>query len=446
MIQSINSKSHHCHTNASSAQRKESTVLKRVVVAAMAGSFIEWFEFSVYGYLAALMGQIFFANDSPAIQLIASFATFSVAFFARPLGGIVFGLIGDRIGRKTSLNLTLIIMALATFCIGILPSYASVGIISPILLVLMRLIQGFSSGGEIAGAAIFVAEHSKDHHRTFMTSWIEVGCIGGFIFGALTTGALHYFFSQESLLDWAWRLPFLLAAPMALIGIYIRHRLEESPQFVSAEKRQTDSSEHISLSNMNNHKKALLCSAGLIIGTNIPLFIILTYMPSWLVSTLNLSTGKSLLMTVVPMFFLLFTIPLFGFLGDKISRKKIMLIGYAGIIIFSWPCFIALHSGEILLQLAALIFLNLMLSLLLAGILSKIPSLFPVKIRFTGMALSYNVAVALFAGTAPMMNAWLIKMTGNPWVTAWYLMVGAGFGLMAILYTQDRTGCPMSGD
>ncbi|NIF21526.1 MFS transporter [Candidatus Pantoea multigeneris] len=428
--------------NSASDQHTGSKALKRVVVAAMAGSFIEWFEFSVYGYMAAVMGKIFFTNAAPAVQLIASFATFAVAFIARPVGGMVFGIIGDKIGRKTALNITLLLMAAATFCIGLLPSESSIGVTAPVLLILLRLIQGFSSGGEVAGASIFVAEHSQDKHRTFMTSWVEVGCISGFIFGALTTAVLHFSFTEDALLQWAWRLPFMLAAPMALIGLYIRHKLEESPLFV----KENQAAKSVSRPRLATQKKSLLISSGLIIGANIPLFIILTYMPSWLVSTLNLTAEKSLLMTVVPMFFLMMTIPLFGKLADRLSRKKIMSYGYLGMMIFSFPCFIALRSGEIALQFLALLSLNMLLSMLLSCILAKIPSLFQVSFRFTGMAISYNVAVALFAGTAPMFNAWLIKVTGNPFITAWYLIAGAAVGLVAVMAAEDKTGQPMSGD
>lgn len=420
--------------------------LKRVVIAAMAGSFIEWFEFSVYGYMAAIMGQVFFANDAPATQLVASFATFAVAFIARPVGGVVFGMIGDRIGRKTALNMTLIIMAIATFCIGLLPSYATVGFLAPSLLVLMRLIQGFSSGGEVAGASIFVAEHSKDNRRTFMTSWVEAGCISGFIFGALIAAVSHFIFTQDELLAWAWRLPFMLAAPMALIGIYIRHRLEESPLVLLNEENSDSSEDKLTISNLVRHKKSLLISAGLIIGVNIPLFIILTYMQSWMVSNLNLTASKSLVLTIIPMFFLVVTIPFFGNVADRLSRKKIMQLGFLGMMVCAYPCFMGLSSGEVFLQLFSLLVLNIFLSMPLSCILAKVPSLFPVKFRFTGMAISYNVAVALFAGTAPMVNSWLIKATGNPFVTAYYLVAGAVIGLLAIIAADDKTGKPMAGD
>lgn len=418
----------------------------RVVIAAMAGSFIEWFEFSVYGYLASVMGQVFFPSSTPAVQVIASLAAFAVAFFARPFGGIVFGMIGDRLGRKRALNMTLTTMATATFCIGLIPSHSTIGLASPVLLVLLRLVQGFSGGGEVAGASIFVAEHSGDKYRTLLTSWVEVGCMGGFVFGALVSALLHQFFSPEDLTSWAWRIPFLFAAPMALIGLYIRHRLEESPLFVAAQEAQEAGKKTSSFHQLIHHKGLMLRSAGLIIGANIPLFIIMTYMPTWLVSTLQLSASKSLYISIFPMCLLVITIPLFAYIADRIGRKKVMLVGSLGIFCLAYPCFDWLLNSTIEMKVGALVILNIFLSMILSCIFSKVPALFPVHIRYRGMAVSYNIAVAVFAGTAPMANAWLIKLTGNPTIPAYYLMVGAAVGVITLLLTRDRTGAPMQGD
>lgn len=416
--------------------------MRRVIFAAMAGSFVEWFEFSVYGYLALVMGNVFFAGGSDSTRVIAAFAAFAVAFIARPFGGLIFGLIGDKFGRKRALNLALMLMAVATFCIGLIPSYQSIGITAPILLVAMRLLQGLSSGGEISGASIFVAECSPDAKRTLHTSWIEVGSMGGFIFGALLSALLYRAFGTETVTDWAWRIPFLLAAPLALIGVYIRYKINESPEFI-ARKEQVIHAEAQPFREMMRYRKAMLKSGGLLIGSNIPIFIIMTYMPTWLVTTLKLSANQGLMMGILPMCLLLITIPLFALLADRTSRKGVMLAGNLGLVVLSVPCFNMLQSGQLPLQLGGLIILSLCLSMVLSCILSKVPSLFPVQVRFSCMAISYNIAVALFAGTAPMLNAWLISITGNPSVPAYYLMVGALIGSIATFVTRDRTGQPL---
>ena len=432
----------HPYLTASGTRDIRQKEMRRVIFAAMAGSFVEWFEFSVYGYLALVMGNVFFAGGTDSTRIIAAFAAFAVAFIARPFGGLIFGLIGDKFGRKRALNIALMLMAGATFCIGLIPSYHSIGIYAPILLVAMRLLQGLSGGGEISGASIFVAESSPDNKRTLHTSWIEVGSMGGFIFGALMSALLYHGFGTDEVTRWAWRIPFLLAAPLALIGVYIRLKINESPEFI-ARKEQVIPAESQPFREIMRYRKAMLKSAGLLIGSNIPIFIIMTYMPTWLVTTLKLSANQGLMMGILPMCLLLVTIPLFARLADATSRKSVMLTGNMGLVVLSVPCFRMLQSGHFPLQIAGLILLSLCLSMILSCILSKVPSLFPVHIRFSCMAISYNVAVALFAGTAPMLNAWLINITGNPDIPAWYLMAGAIIGSIATFVTRDRTRQPL---
>lgn len=426
-----------------SAHTASDQQLKRVVIASMVGSFIEWYEFAVYGYLAVIMGQVFFPNGDAATQIIASFATFAVAFIARPFGGFIFGWMGDKFGRKRALNLTLVLMTVSTFLIGLIPSYQSAGIIAPIILIFFRLIQGFSGGGEASGAAIFVAEHCRDDHRTLMTSWVELGCMAGFVFGAALSAVMRQVFTPEELVEWAWRLPYFFSAPLAYIGIYIRNRLEESPHYVAAVSEHRAGKSSFSWGELAKHKGAMFRSAGLMIANNIGIFIVLTYMPTWLVSTLNLSPANSFIVGIFPMLFVLILIPVFAKIADRIGRKKIMMIGSVGMIIFALPCFYVLQEGSIAMKFVAMVILNICPAFLLSSILAKVPSLFPIHIRFTGMAVSYNVAVALFAGTAPMINAWLISVTGNHYIPAYYLIAGSLIGVITLLFTKDLTGKPM---
>ena len=420
--------------------------LNRVVLASVVGSFVEWFEFSVYGYLAAVLGQVFFPSSEPGVQLIASLAAFAVAFFARPFGGFIFGPIGDRFGRKHVLTVTILMMAVATFAIGLVPSYQTIGIAAPILLVLLRLLQGISAGGEGSGAAIFVAEYCSDKRRTAVTSWIEVGCISGFAFGATITTVLTVFFSTEQILEWAWRVPFLLALPLGAIGLYIRNRLEETPAFEAVrenrESHPKSSWKHL----FSTHRAELLQSCGFIIVTNVTLYTVTTYIPTYLNNTLKMQANTSFLLSLGPQLFLIAMIPVMGILADRISRKTTMLLGSVGILLLAIPCFHLLAEGSYGVKVASLLILNLCLAALLGCIFAAVPALFDTKVRFSGMAISYNVAVALFAGTAPMLNAWMIQRTGNYMVPAYYLMFAAVVGIVALLYSRDRTGEPMPGD
>ncbi|VVD59681.1 MFS transporter [Pandoraea anhela] len=420
--------------------------LNRVVLASVVGSFVEWFEFSVYGYLAAVLGKVFFPTGDPSVQLIASLAAFAIAFFARPFGGIVFGSLGDRYGRKQVLTVTIVMMAFATFAIGLIPSYGTIGLAAPVLLVLMRLAQGISAGGEASGAAIFVAEYCRDRNRTALTSWIEVGCMGGFFFGASISAVLALFFTVDQIQGWAWRLPFLLALPLGAIGLYIRHYLEETPAFEAMRQAH----EHREVAGwrelFDTHVPALLQSSGIIIVTNVTLFVVVTYLPTYLVSALKLDVSTGFRLTLGPQLFLICMIPILGVIADRIGRKRMMLIGTLLVGVCAVPCFHMLTDGTAGTRILALGVLNLSLAALLSCVYSKIPALFDASVRFKGMALSYNVSVALFAGTAPMINAWLIQRTGSNFVPAYYLIAAAVVGALALVTSPDRTGAPMRGD
>jgi MHS family proline/betaine transporter-like MFS transporter len=423
--------------------------LRRVILASGIGSFVEWFEFSVYGYLAAIMGQIFFPASAPSTQLIASLAAFGIAFFARPFGGFVFGPIGDKFGRKRVLTTTLVLMALATFGIGIVPSFASIGVAAPIILVFLRLLQGLSAGGEASGASIYVAEYAADHRRTFLVSWLEFGCMCGFMFGAVLTAVLKAVCTPAQMLDWAWRIPFLLSLPLGAIGLYIRFKLEETPAFEATEQRRSAAAraEKFDWRGLfSSHWSELLQSGGVIIVTNVTLFIVVTYVPTYLVSNLRLTSSESLHLTLFGQALLIVTIPILGLLADRIGRRTMMLAGSIGIAALAVPCFHMLIDGSFAQKMLALVLMNLCLSCMLSCVLSKVPSLFATKVRFTGMAISYNVCVALFAGTAPMLNAWLIDVTGSHMVPAYYLIGGAVAGVIALLASSERTGQPMPGD
>lgn len=422
--------------------------LKRVVAGAAAGSVIEWFEFSVYGYLAAVMGKVFFTSSDPGVQIIASFAAFAIAFLARPFGGIICGALGDRIGRKRVLNITLFVMAASTFAIGLVPSYASIGILAPVLLTLLRLLQGLSAGGEVGAAAIFVAERCSDHHRTRMTAWVEVGCMAGFLMGAVVAFLLNTMVSSDDLVSWAWRVPFYFAAPLALVGLYIRYRLEESPLFIQAREQGKVKSDPllVKLAKLRNYKVPMLQAAGMVIGVNVTLFTVLTYLPTYLNRTVGLTGAQALAISLIPMVVLVLLIPFFASIADRTSRKVMMLIGLALIVVCAIPAFQIIDTQSIAMKIGALVVLNIGLAMLTACIFAQVPSLFPVEVRFMAMAVSYNVTVALFAGTAPLINSTLVEATGDRLIPAYYMMAASVLGIIALLFAKDRTGKAMAGD
>ena len=264
----------------------DNSKLKKAVTAAALGNAMEWFDFGVYGFVAFALGKVFFPDASPAVQTIAALGTFSVPFLARPLGGVFFGVMGDRFGRQKVLSLTIIIMAISTFCIGLIPSYASIGIWAPILLLLCKLAQGFSVGGEYTGAAIFVAEYAPDRQRGFLGSWLDFGSIAGFVLGAGLVVLLQTILLEQTFLDWGWRLPFFLAGPLGLLGLYLRHAAEETPAFTQQlekmEKEDRDAVQErptVSFREIfSKYRKALLICIGMVLVTNITYSVSYTHL------------------------------------------------------------------------------------------------------------------------------------------------------------------------
>ncbi|OTL02711.1 MFS transporter, partial [Acinetobacter baumannii] len=216
----------------------ENEKTKKAITAAALGNAIEWFDFGVYGYVAYVLGKVFFPDTSPSVQMIAALATFSVPFIFRPLGGLFFGHLGDKYGRQKVLAITVIIMSISTFGIGLIPSYETIGLWAPILLLIVKIVQGFSIGGEYSGAAIFVAEYSPDRKRGFMGSWLDFGSIAGFVLGAATVALITHAVGEARFAEWGWRIPFFLALPLGIIGLYLRNRLEETPVYQQHSEQQ----------------------------------------------------------------------------------------------------------------------------------------------------------------------------------------------------------------
>lgn len=403
--------------------------LKKAITAAALGNAMEWFDFGVYGFVAYALGQVFFPGATPGVQMIAALATFSVPFLVRPLGGIFFGAMGDKFGRQKVLSITIIIMAVSTFCIGLIPSYASIGIWAPVLLLLAKLAQGFSVGGEYSGAAIFVAEYSPDRKRGFMGSWLDFGSIAGFVLGAGVVVLISSIVGETNFLDWGWRIPFFIAAPLGLIGLYLRHALEETPAFQQhVEKMEKDDRNAIENPPKTSfkeiaakHWRSLLVCVGIVISTNVTYYMLLTYMPSYLSHNLHYSEDHGVLIIIAIMIGMLFVQPVIGLASDRIGRKPFIIGGSVGLLVLA----VLLNS--------------------FTGVMaSTLPAMFPTHIRYSALAISFNISV-LVAGATPTVAAWLVEATGNLYMPAYYLMVVAVIGLITGLYMKETANKPLRG-
>ncbi|MEG3135103.1 glycine betaine/L-proline transporter ProP [Rouxiella sp. T17] len=430
----------------------DDTKLKKAITAAALGNAMEWFDFGVYGFVAFALGQVFFPGADPGIQMIAALATFSVPFLVRPLGGLFFGALGDKFGRQKVLSVTIIIMSVSTFCIGLIPSYDSIGIWAPILLLLAKLAQGFSVGGEYTGAAIFVAEYSPDRKRGFLGSWLDFGSIAGFILGAGVVILISSIIGEENLIAWGWRIPFFIAAPLGLIGIYLRHALEETPTFQQhVDKIDSDSRKEIAeppkvsfREILTKQWKPLIICVGMVIATNVTYYMLLTYMPSYLSHSLHYSEDHGLLIIIAIMVGMLFVQPMMGMLSDRFGRKPFVLIGSVGLFILAIPCFILIQSNVIGLIFLGLLILAVLLNCFIGVMASTLPAMFPTNIRYSALAIAFNISV-LIAGLTPTFAAWLVESTNNLFMPAYYLMVVAVIGFVTAIFMKETANRPLKG-
>ncbi|MGL5418331.1 MAG: glycine betaine/L-proline transporter ProP [Plesiomonas shigelloides] len=424
--------------------------LKKAITAAALGNAMEWFDFGVYGFVAYALGQIFFPGATPGVQVIAALATFSVPFLVRPLGGIFFGALGDKYGRQKILAITIIIMAISTFCIGLIPSYDSIGIWAPILLLLAKLAQGFSVGGEYSGAAIFVAEYSPDKKRGFMGSWLDFGSIAGFVLGAGVVVVLSSVLGEQRFMAWGWRLPFFLALPLGVIGLYLRHALEETPAFQKhSENLQqhsaADAPQPVSFAEIaRGHWRSLLSCVGLVIATNVTYYMLLTYMPSYLSHNLHYPEDHGILIIIVVMLGMLFVQPVIGLLSDRFGRRPFVIGGSIGLLLLAVPCFMLITSGSLVLIFAGLLVLAVLLNAFTGVMASSLPAMFPTKIRYCALAIAFNISV-LIAGLTPTLSAWLVEVTQNLYMPAYYLMAIAVVGLITGILMKETANLPLKG-
>ncbi|WGS48624.1 glycine betaine/L-proline transporter ProP [Paraburkholderia sp. D15] len=427
----------------------DKSLLKRAVGAMALGNAMEWFDFGVYSYIAVTLGKVFFPSASPAAQLIATFGTFAAAFLVRPVGGMVFGPLGDRIGRQRVLAMTMIMMALGTFAIGLIPSYASIGIFAPVLLLVARLVQGFSTGGEYGGAATFIAEFSTDKRRGFMGSFLEFGTLIGYVLGAGTVAVLTATLSNDALLTWGWRVPFLIAGPLGLVGLYIRMKLEETPAFKKqAEQREAEDKALPKQSFgqlLAQQWKPLLLCVGLVLIFNVTDYMALSYLPSYLSATLHFDETHGLFLVLLVMVLMMPMTLAAGRLSDAIGRKPVMLFGCVGLFALSIPALLLIRMGTTLPVFGGLMILGVLLSCFTGVMPSALPALFPTKIRYGALAIGFNISVSLFGGTTPLVTAWLVDRTGDLMMPAYYLMGASLIGIASVVALRETARKPLLG-
>jgi MHS family proline/betaine transporter-like MFS transporter len=431
--------------------------LRTAIGGTVVGNLMEWYDVGVYGYLAVIIGRLFMPESvGSTAQTLFSLGVFAVTFVARPLGGIVLGQLGDRLGRQKVLVFTLIMMALSTFLIGVLPTYAAWGALAPIALVILKLVQGFSTGGEYAGATTFITEYAPDKRRGFYSSLLDLGSYLGFAVGAAMVSILQITMGPDPMEGFGWRIPFLIALPLGLIAMWFRSHIEDTPAFkaAQAEAEQREQQEEVAegiaqpkgvRSLIATYWRELLVAFVLVCAANTAGYALTSYMPTYLTSTLGYDEVHGNLLTLPVLVIMSLCIPLTGMLSDRIGRRKVLFIGSVSAIVLAIPAFLFMMHGAVWSTLTGLFLLAVPVAFYVANLASSLPALFHTSSRYGGMGMSYNLAVAVFGGFAPFIMEALVAITGSSLAPAFWVMGTSVAGFAAILFLRESARRPLMG-
>ena len=410
--------------------------MRKVIISSMIGNALEWYDYALYAQFAYIISQHFFPPQDPMVALISTFGVFAVGFLVRPLGAILFGIIGDKYGRRTALSLAIFLMSVPTACIGLLPSYQQIGIWAPILLTVIRFLQGLSLGGEFSGCIAYVVEHSHVSYRGFAGSTSFVSMCIGMLMGSLTAISLAYILSPEDLRSWGWRMPFIAGLAIGGIGLYIRMHLSESPVYQKA-KREGEISAAPLTEVMIGYLKPLFVAMGLYMNVTVPFYTVTITVNQFMQSTLKYSVSDSVFVNSISLLTLIITMPLSAYISDRVGRKPLLLTGILMNIVFAYPIFVMLNSGGIWIPLISQVMLAISTGIYMGPMPTTLVELFPTRVRFTGVAVSYNLVAGLFGGTATMLSLWLVDKTKNNVAISYYLIAAALVSLFTIVFYKE---------
>ena len=402
-----------------------------MLLSVVVGSMLEWYDFAVYGFLASVIAKVMFPADDPTASLLLSVGAFGVGFLTRPVGALVFGALADRKGRKLALLLTFGLMGAATFAIGLIPSFAVIGIAAPLLVVLARLLQGLAAGGAIGGATAMLTEHAPPGRAGFFASWQAASQAGALLLGALAAATVSALASPEQLNAWGWRLPFFASAVIVPLGLYIRRRVEDPEAFV----RQRAASSPVRLL-WRTHRAAVARGFGITIIWTVSTYFFFVYVPLYAHTVLKLPMSTTLFTNSLALALMLGIAPVAGHLSDRLGRYHLMIAAAVAIVLLIRPGFGFLLNHPHASALAAFQAVSAVLAALFIGPApAAIAELFPISVRSSGMGLAYNFSVTVFGGFAPLIATSLIARTGNPLSPTWYVMFSCGLSLLALLLT-----------
>jgi MHS family proline/betaine transporter-like MFS transporter len=416
--------------------------LRQVITGASIGNAVEWYDFAIYGFLATFIAANFFPAGNGTAALLNTFAIFAAAFLMRPLGGLVFGPLGDRIGRQGVLAIVILLMAGSTLAMGVLPTYDAVGVAAPLLLLFLRCLQGFSAGGEYGGGACYLAEFATDRRRGLTITFIAWSGVVGFLLGSVTVTVLQTLLGDAAMDSYGWRIPFLLAGPLGLVGLYIRLRLTDTPAFEALA-----ASDEVAPSPLREAVltawRPILQLIGIMIMFNVGYYVVFTFLPTYFIKTLHFSkTSAFVSITVACVVAIVLILPLAA-LSDRIGRRPLLIAGTVAFTVLAYPLFLLLNSGSVGAAIAAHGMLATIESVYISVAVATGVELFATRVRYSSFSIGYNVCVAAFGGTTPYMVAWLTGSTGNNLAPAFYVIVAAAVSLVAVLTVRESARRPL---
>ncbi|MFE6971829.1 MFS transporter [Isoptericola sp. NPDC057653] len=430
----------------------DNSMLKKTIGGTAVGNLMEWYDVGVYGYLAVTMGAVFLPQASSGVQILFSLGVFAATYVARPLGGIVCGRIGDRVGRQKVLAFTLVMMASSTFLIGLLPTYGVLGVAAPLLLVLLKLAQGFSTGGEYAGVTTFVAEHAPDRRRGWAASFLDFGSYLGFALGAVVVTVLQVTLGQQAMLDGGWRIPFLIAGPIGAFAVWFRLKIEESPAFQAQQVAAEAAKDHGGTApapaadvTLRSQWRPLVVAMVLVAVANTAGYALTSYMPTYLTDTLGYDATSGTLLTVPVLVLLAVMILVAGPVSDRVGRRPLLWFGAGSLAVLAAPAFLLLALGHVWSTLLGLCLMAVPVACMVGVQAATLPAMFPTAVRYRSMGLAYNVALAVFGGTTPLIVESLTQATGSSMAPAYYLIGFAVVGAVAVCFVKESAGKPLPG-
>ena len=415
---------------------------QRAITAGVIGNVLEWYDYGVYGYLVPIISQLFFPSGDPSVSLLSTFAVFGVGFVMRPVGSIVFGVYGDRHGRRKALSAVIFVMAASTFAMGLLPTYAQAGIAGPVLMVIVRLFQGLSTGGEFGGSSAYIVEYAPQHRRGFFGAFQLVGVSTGFLCGSMTSALLNSLLTKDELTSWGWRVPFLFGLAVGIVGAYMRWKISDTPIYTDIEEHgQTAKAPFVEA--ITQHPKETLLAFTSTLHNTVAFYIALIYMNNYMINIGKLPQPTALWISTAGLAFMIVQLPFWGALSDRVGRRPLMIFSCVAYIVLGYPFFLLMSSGDVSLAIIGELLMIVCYAPYAATCASFLTEIIPTRVRYTSMSFGYNVSVAIFGGFAPFIATWLVRGTGLSYSPGFYLMAAAVVTGIAVLRCRETAFEPL---